>query len=85
MRTSALFGEALGHSGQLSPGPGGSSAYVGWAGLVGPVRLFPHAPVITLRTYAHLFPGDEDRTRNVLDAALSPLADSSRTEAASIR
>jgi integrase len=39
--------------------------------------------VITLRTYAHLFPGDEDRTRNVLDAALSPLADSLRTETAS--
>ena len=39
--------------------------------------------VITLRTYAHLFPGDEDRTRNVLDAALSPFADSLRTEAAS--
>lgn len=42
--------------------------------------------VITLRTYAHLFPGDEDRTRNVLDAALSPagaLADRMRTEAAS--
>lgn len=41
--------------------------------------------VITLRTYAHLFPGDEDRTRNVLDAALSPLsaaADSVRTGAA---
>jgi integrase len=38
---------------------------------------------ITLRTYAHLFPGDEDRTRDVLDAALSPLADSVRTEAAS--
>lgn len=42
--------------------------------------------VITLRTYAHLFPGDEDRTRNVLDAALSPAratADRVRTEAAS--
>ena len=39
--------------------------------------------VITLRTYAHLFPGDEDRTRDVLDAALSPLADCVRTEAAS--
>ena len=33
--------------------------------------------VIPLRTYAHMWPGDEDRTRNVLDAALSPLADSS--------
>ena len=39
--------------------------------------------VITLRTYAHLWPGDEDRTRNVMDAALSPLADSLRTEVAS--
>jgi integrase len=39
--------------------------------------------VMTLRTYAHLWPGDEDRTRNVLDAALSPLADSLRTEVAS--
>ena len=39
--------------------------------------------VITLRTYAHLVPGDEDRTRNVLDAALGPLADPVRTEAAS--
>jgi len=41
------------------------------------------SPTITLRTYAHLFPGDEDRTRDVLDAALSPLADSVRTEAVS--
>ena len=39
--------------------------------------------VITLRTYAHLWPGDEDRTRNVMDAALSPLADSLRNEGAS--
>lgn len=39
--------------------------------------------VITLRTYAHLWPGDEDRTRNVMDAALSILADSWRTEGAS--
>jgi len=39
--------------------------------------------VITLRTYAHLWPGDEDRTRSVMDAALSPLADSLRTEGAS--
>lgn len=41
--------------------------------------------VITLRTYAHLWPGDDDRTRNVMDAALGPLsaaADSLRTEAA---
>ncbi len=39
--------------------------------------------VITLRTYAHMWPGDEDRTRDVMDAALSPIADSVRTEAAS--
>ena len=40
--------------------------------------------VITLRTYAHLFPGDDERTRNAMDAALSPFADSLRTGAASI-
>jgi integrase len=39
--------------------------------------------VITLRTYAHLWPGDDDRTRDVVDAVLSPLADSVRTEAVS--
>lgn len=39
--------------------------------------------VITLRTFAHVFCGDEDRTRNALDAALSPLVDSLGTEAAS--
>ena len=42
--------------------------------------------VTTLRIYAHQWPGDEDRTRNVLDAALGPpgaRADSLRTEAAS--
>lgn len=39
--------------------------------------------VVTLRVYAHLWPGDDDRTRDVMDAALSPLADSVRTEAAS--
>ena len=35
--------------------------------------------VITLQTYSHLWPGDDDRTRDVMDAALSPLADSLRT------
>ncbi len=29
--------------------------------------------MITLRTYAHLWPGDEDRTRSVMDATLSVL------------
>jgi hypothetical protein len=29
--------------------------------------------MITLRTYAHLWPGDDDRTRDVMDATLSVL------------
>lgn len=62
-----------------------ASALISGGASVKQVQTFlGHASaVITLRTYAHLFPGDEDRTRNVLDAALSPLADSPRTEAAS--
>lgn len=43
-------------------------------------RLGHSSPVITLETYSHLWPGDDDRTRDVIDAALSPLADSLRTE-----
>ncbi len=35
--------------------------------------------VVTLQTYAHLWPGDDDRTRDLADAALAPLADSLRT------
>lgn len=35
--------------------------------------------VVTLTTYAHLWPGDDDRTRAAADAALAPLADSPRT------
>ena len=34
---------------------------------------------ITLRVYAHLWPGDEERTRKILDTALELLADSLRT------
>jgi len=34
---------------------------------------------ITLRVYAHLWPGDDDRTRSVMDDALAPLADRVRT------
>ena len=45
-------------------------------------RLGHASPVITLETYSHLWPGDDDRTRDVMDAALSPLADSLRTEVA---
>lgn len=29
------------------------------------------SPMITLRTYSHLWPGDEDRTRSVMDAVLN--------------
>jgi hypothetical protein len=35
---------------------------------------------ITLKTYAHLYPGDEDRTRTVMDSALSALVDSVPTD-----
>jgi integrase len=63
-----------------------ASALISGGASVKQVQTFlGHASaVITLRTYAHLFPGDEDRTRNVLDAALGPLAlaDPLRTEAA---
>ena len=31
--------------------------------------------VVTLRTYAHLWPGDDDRTRAIIDAVLSPPKD----------
>lgn len=34
---------------------------------------------ITLRVYSHLWPGDEDRTRSVMDAALAAPADRVRT------
>jgi integrase len=39
------------------------------------------SPVVTLTTYAHLMPADEDVARTVLDAALqTPAEDSVRTE-----
>ncbi|HEY0951711.1 site-specific integrase [Nocardioides sp.] len=65
-----------------------ASALISGGASVKQVQAFlGHASaVVTLRTYAHLWPGDEDRTRKVLDAALGPLgarADSVRTEAAS--
>ena len=64
-----------------------ASALISGGASVKQVQAFlGHASaVVTLRTYAHLWPGDEDRTRSVLDAALDPLgarADSLRTEAA---
>lgn len=36
---------------------------------------------ITLKVYSHLWPGDEDRTRSVMDAALTAPADQVRTNA----
>jgi integrase len=39
--------------------------------------------VITLRTYAHLWPGDDDRTRLVIDTVLTGLVHGSRTVDAS--
>lgn len=62
-----------------------ASALISGGASVKQVQMFlgHSSATITLRTYAHLFPGDEDRTRDVLDAALRPLADSVRTQAAS--
>ncbi len=40
--------------------------------------------VITLKVYSHLWPGDEDRVRAVMDAALNPLEDYVTTPATSI-
>ena len=45
-------------------------------------RLGHSSPVITLEIYSHLWPGEDDRTRDVMDAALTPLADSLRTRGA---
>jgi integrase len=45
-------------------------------------RLGHGSAAITLQTYAHLWPGDDDRTRDVIDAALGRLADSLRTAGA---
>jgi integrase len=39
--------------------------------------------VVTLTTYSHLWPGDDDRTRDLADSALASLADSPRTAAVS--
>ena len=37
------------------------------------VVLGPSSAMITLRYYAHLWPGDEDRTRAVIDTTLNAL------------
>ena len=41
------------------------------------------SPMITLNTYSHLMPADEDVARSVLDAALAPAAESTVSPAAS--
>lgn len=43
-------------------------------------RLGHGSAVVTLNTYGHLWPGDDELTRTVMDAAFGPLADSLRTE-----
>jgi len=43
-------------------------------------RLGHASAVVTLNTYGHLWPGDDDLTRDVMDAAFGSLADSLRTD-----
>lgn len=51
-----------------------SSLISGGASVKTVSTLLGHSsPVITLRVYAHLFPGDEDRARVLVDSALSGL------------
>lgn len=38
------------------------------------VFLGHSSAAITLRVYAHLWPGDDDRTRDVMEAALAEVA-----------
>jgi integrase len=45
-------------------------------------RLGHGSAVVTLNTYGHLWPGDDDLTRTVMDATFGLLADSLRTNAA---
>ena len=45
-------------------------------------RLGHASAVITLNVYGHLWPGDDDLTRDVMDSAFGLLADSLRTRAA---
>ena len=63
-----------------------ASAAISGGASVKQVQMFlgHSSAAITLRVYSHLWPGDDDRLRDVMDAALSPLADCVRTEAASI-
>ena len=44
------------------------------------VVLAHASAVVTLRIYAHLWPGDDIRTRSIIDAILSASADLVRTD-----
>jgi hypothetical protein len=46
----------------------------------GPDGLGHSSAAITLRVYAHLWSGDDERTRSVMDSALPRLADRVRTK-----
>ena len=48
-------------------------------------RLGHASAVVTLNVYGHLWPGEDDLTRAVMDAAFGPLADSLRTSATAER
>ncbi len=61
-----------------------ASALIGGGASVKQVQtVLGHAsPVVTLKVYAHLWPGDDDRTRSIIDAILGASADQVRTEGA---
>ena len=46
-------------------------------------RLGHKSAVETLDTYGHLWPDDEDLTRQAVDAVLAPMADNDRSEGSS--
>ena len=52
-----------------------ASALIAGGASVGQVQavLGHQSAMVTLRTYAHLWPGDEDRTRAVIDETLTVL------------
>ncbi len=57
-----------------------SALFAGGASVKSVQTVLGHSSAaITLRVYSHLWPGDEDRTRSVLDAALTAPADQVRT------
>ena len=61
-----------------------ASALIAGGGSVKQVQtVLGHASaVVTLRTYSHLWPGDDDRTRPIVDAIFGASADQVRTDGA---